>query len=375
MSSNTNNLFWVITGAVIIVGIFLLVSFSNNDTINQIFDKFSDYFDNSSSGNSVLERYYSHEPNYENLVITDESDFVFNEETKEITAYKGNGREIVIPYEINGIPVEKISNIGLYIYEVQGMTCNMERDMYSWEYGNMDGWYDYAIQRGFMVNEGGDCIHLQTLTKAVIPNSVKVIGNYAFYFQQLTNINIPDSVVEIGEQAFRDNQFEGEYVVSRNVERIDIDAFMNNKLTKVDFGQAMNLTYIGPEAFMMNNISNKIIIPENVDEIGVSTFIYNKIPEVDLSLATKLSVIDYNCFYGNLLTKIEIPSNITEIRNYAFSDNQLNEVKMLGSSTNIWTDVFHNNNTLNTIKVPNSALNYYRSQSSLSRYTIVGGGY
>jgi hypothetical protein len=375
VSGNTNNLFWIITGAVIVIGIFLLVSFSNNDTINRIFDRFGNYFGNSPSENSVLERYYGHEPNYENLVISDQSDFVFNEETREITAYKGNKQEIVIPYKINGVPVEKISNIGLYIYEVQGMTCNMEKDMYFWEHGNMDGWNDYATQRGFMVDENDNCIQLQRLTKVVIPNSVKVIGDYSFYQQQLTSINIPDSVVEIGQLAFRDNQLEGQFKVSTNIEKIDYDAFMNNQLTEVDFNHADNLTYIGPEAFMWNNISNKVIIPKNVEEVGVSAFIYNKILEIDLSLATKLSVIDYNCFYGNLLTKIEIPSNITEIRNYAFSDNQLNEVKMFGSSTNIWTDVFHNNNALNTIKVPNSALNYYRSQSSLSRYTIVGVDY
>jgi hypothetical protein len=44
MSSNTNNLFWVITGAVIIMGIFLLVSFSNNNTLKNIFDNMDNYF-------------------------------------------------------------------------------------------------------------------------------------------------------------------------------------------------------------------------------------------------------------------------------------------------------------------------------------------
>jgi hypothetical protein len=44
MSSNTNNLFWVITGAVIIMGIFLLVSFSNNNTLKNIFDNMDGYF-------------------------------------------------------------------------------------------------------------------------------------------------------------------------------------------------------------------------------------------------------------------------------------------------------------------------------------------
>ncbi len=46
MSSNTNNLFWIITGAVIVIGIFLLVSNSNNHAIKNIFDNMDNYFGN-----------------------------------------------------------------------------------------------------------------------------------------------------------------------------------------------------------------------------------------------------------------------------------------------------------------------------------------
>jgi len=41
MSSNTNTLFWVITGAVIIVAVFLLVNNSSSNTLQGVSDKFS----------------------------------------------------------------------------------------------------------------------------------------------------------------------------------------------------------------------------------------------------------------------------------------------------------------------------------------------
>lgn len=44
MSNNTNSLFWIITGAVIVLAAFLLISATNNNTIDKIFDNFSGYF-------------------------------------------------------------------------------------------------------------------------------------------------------------------------------------------------------------------------------------------------------------------------------------------------------------------------------------------
>ena len=44
MSENTNTLFWVITGAVIVLGIFTLVLNINSDTVTNITRKMSSLF-------------------------------------------------------------------------------------------------------------------------------------------------------------------------------------------------------------------------------------------------------------------------------------------------------------------------------------------
>ena len=44
MSENTNTLFWVITGAVIILAVFLLIQGNVGDTITGIFDHFNGLF-------------------------------------------------------------------------------------------------------------------------------------------------------------------------------------------------------------------------------------------------------------------------------------------------------------------------------------------
>lgn len=44
MSENTNTLFWVITGAVIVVGLFTLIQGNITESITGIFSHFNDLF-------------------------------------------------------------------------------------------------------------------------------------------------------------------------------------------------------------------------------------------------------------------------------------------------------------------------------------------
>lgn len=44
MSENTNTLFWVICGAVIVIAIFTLVNVTSNQTINKIFKKYKNEY-------------------------------------------------------------------------------------------------------------------------------------------------------------------------------------------------------------------------------------------------------------------------------------------------------------------------------------------
>ena len=45
MSENTNTLFWVITGAVIVLAVFSLINGSQSNKLPKIFDKFNNYYE------------------------------------------------------------------------------------------------------------------------------------------------------------------------------------------------------------------------------------------------------------------------------------------------------------------------------------------
>lgn len=55
MSSNTNTLFWVITGAVIVLAVFTLINNSQSDTLAKISDKFSSLATEQGIGSSESE--------------------------------------------------------------------------------------------------------------------------------------------------------------------------------------------------------------------------------------------------------------------------------------------------------------------------------
>ena len=89
MSSNTNTLFWVITGAVVVLGIFLLVNTTSDETLGNINNKFEESA-SSIINYPILEEYYSHVKNYHTLVINSEKDFTFESSTGTIKSYNGD---------------------------------------------------------------------------------------------------------------------------------------------------------------------------------------------------------------------------------------------------------------------------------------------
>ena len=88
-------------------------------------------------------------------------DWEFYQSTGTLLGYNRSSKDLIIPAEINGVPVTRIGN---------------------WAF------YD------------------NRLTSVIIPNSVTSIGDWAFSNNLLTSVTIPNSVTRIGERAFRNNR-------------------------------------------------------------------------------------------------------------------------------------------------------------------------
>ena len=289
-------------------------------------------------------------------------EYNFNEDKTEITITfsscytKRFSTEIEIPDTIDGLPVTKID--------------------------------DYAL------------VGFSSLTKLIIPDSVKSIGAYAFKdCENLVEVTIPDSVTDIGENAFENckqlneinlpssvtNISENEFLNCGNLQKVTISGQITNigvrafgnckKLTEINIPDSV--TIIDNKAFSYCESLFEITIPNSVTDIGESLFenCYS-LEKIKLSESIKKipSEMFYKCYnlkeiiipdsvtnisayaFGNCtsLTEINIPDSVTSIGRYAFSFcSNISEVTLSRSLAFIDKNAFYECFNLKEIKIPN----------------------
>jgi len=140
-----------------------------------------------------------------------------------ITGHTGTIPDMVIPPELQGLPV---THIGEYAF---------------WD---------------------------RNLTSITIPDSVVYIGRSAFQHNRLTSVIIPANVAYIGQSAFYGNQLSS-VAIPDNVTYIGQAAFWGNHLSSVSIGN--NVSSIGPWAFGGNRLTN-VTVPLGVASIGDDAF-------------------------------------------------------------------------------------------------------
>lgn len=329
MSNNTNTLFWVITGAVIILATFLLFQTGGNDSLSNITRKFGGMF----NGNPELAKYYGHEKNYSSLSVTDEDLFGFDEATQTITEYYGKDTDVVFPYEINGIEVKAIDDLKLSNKANYAENCLWLQQYYNNAPDDEKEWLIYELQwyEEMGIIKDGVCQEMPRLTSVVIPNTVEVIKDYAFgYNQDLVSVTLPTSIRSIGRQAFYQNAIES-----------------------VDLSKLNSLTTIGEYAFAYNNIGGELVIPDSVTSMGYEAFGYNNIDHAIIS--KNLSNLNYFMFYNN--------QNMKYVK---FNNPRMSLSETISSSK----DNTFNRDSSFIIKVPSGSRSWYANIFAKSSYKI-----
>ncbi len=259
-----------------------------------------------------------------------------------------------------------------------------------------------------------NCTSLSSIT---IPNSVTSIGSSAFQScTSLTSITIPNSVTMIESETFRGCVGLEGVIIPDSVGYIGESAFsgcislasitLPNRLTSIHKGAFSgctsltsitipdSVTFIDNWAFGGCTSLTSVKIPNSVAKMGSNSpyagvfcdcvslkYVYYK---GNLSDWCKIDFLKYNSnplcngaklyLNGSELTDITIPSDITEIKDYAFEGcSSLTSVTIGNSVTSIGEDAFYNCTSLTSVTIGNSVASigdsaFYKCTSLTSVY-------
>lgn len=168
---------------------------------------------------------------------TPDEAFYFDKTTNTIDGYKREfGPTIIIPKAINGHIVKNIASNAFN--------------------NNKTYWEDKDL-----------------ITHLVLPNSIKNIGEGAFYFNKIKKLILPDSVDSLGNNSFLYNKID-ELTLSSNLKIIPQASFGANDIKRLTIPEGV--LAIGVDAFGSNPNLEYIEIPSSLTSIAKGAFWYNE---------------------------------------------------------------------------------------------------
>jgi len=277
------------------------------------------------------------------------------------TSVYGSTNEIIIPADIEGIPVMEIGD-----YAFEG--CEAEEISLTWSIVKID---TYAFRgcknlksiknAGYIIDIGysafGGCENLASFDR-IAAYGMRNIGGDAFIdCSSLSNINLGGetvfSSVDIGNGAFKGGSSLQWVILPENVNAIGNGCFNGStnlyKVAEVnknmgsgeldDFENmegavSINCKKIDSEAFYGCTSITKVILGEKVKDIGLNAFSgCTNLTEVEFN-KTKVgdgNTIGFDAFWGTGLETVEIPGSYTFIGLNAFSGSKIRKFILHGS--------------------------------------------
>ena len=214
---------------------------------------------------------------------------------------------------------------------------------------------------------------LEKLTKIVLPETIKIIGEQAFSgCSNLVNFVIPANVESIGTEAFKDCAALTSVAVPENVTSIGLGAFGGcSKLESITMpfvGQNLDgtgETHFGYIFGAQSYSDNKNTVPESLKKVEITKAesignyaFYNCADITNVMLPETVKNIGEHAFYNSGLTSIVIPDSVTRIGSSAFSNCvSLTSITIPASVTRIGEEMFYNCRSLTSITIPEGVTN------------------
>jgi len=220
---------------------------------------------------------------------------------------------------------------------------------------------------------GATAFYGQKITSLILPNSLITIGTNAFDRNTLSTVILQNGLLTIGAAAFANNKLQALNIPS-SVISIENAAFFNNSLASATISE--NITLLGRAAFGGNPLNGIQIGAEMVkwsfaifgDKVTItghatsSPRLYDLIipTSINGTVVTAIGSYAFMGFYNDnenmsYATSLVIPDTITNIGDYAFYDNSLQEALIPDSVIAIGDNAF-GGNWLEKITIGNSVV-------------------
>ena len=236
-----------------------------------------------------------------------------------------NGSDIVVPNDIDGIPVTYVRGLtaDLTSIKLPSSLIKIKDDAFN----SMDTLKSLVIDRGAPnLNELGErsfsgCSNIEELDLSNSKLTSIPEGAFA-YCKNLKTIKLPSTITSIGDEAFYNCQsltnIEG--LDKCNLKSVGSAAFSNCKaLENLDFSKS-TFTNVPSKAFNGCSALAKITLPNTLTTIGGYAFYacYG-IPQLDLSNTALTTLENYALYQMRETTKFSLPDSISSIGTHAFS--------------------------------------------------------
>ena len=238
------------------------------------------------------------------------------------------GEYAFLPYiPITSVTIpSSVTTIGEYAFsDCFDFTAVHISDLSAW--CNIDFGNEYANPLSYAHNL---CLNGNLVTDLVIPDDVTEIKPYAFKScSNLKSVTIPSSVTTIGYGAF-------DYCFDFTAVHIsDLSAWCN-----IDFGSSLSYAH---NLYLNGDLITNLVIPSDVTEIKAFAF-HNCTGLTSVTIPNSVTTIGSYAFYGcDGFTSITIPNSVTTIGHEAFSNcSKLETVKIGKSIKYIFDGAFAN---------------------------------
>ena len=186
-------------------------------------------------------------------------------------------------------------------------------------------------------------------TSVSLPNTLKTIGNEAFYNLPLKQrLSLPGSVNTVGERAFEGTKIES-LSVPRSMRTIGNRAFANTQITSVTIQDGVKS--IGDEAFANSPIRGHVTVPDGVTYLGEGAFKNTQLSTV--FLPNSVTTLSQGLFQGcPNLNLVYVPDNYTAMNSSVFDGCESLNILRLSANTESMGAYSLQNTPLDYIKIP-----------------------